>query len=324
MIANVKCPACPFTARAKVPDDAKKVKCPKCGTRIELNPPPAEEEFYVDEIIEDEPAEPELTLAPLKSSPPPVPNMTIDDPPEAPPQQEKPPPMVIAVPESEETWDLTQPRSFGIHARSVMGGVSYEICDADADEVVGMAREKVDGNKAMVGVLFGRHATQGVIFVTDDQTGDALMVIERQNLGVLGMKPANVKLYDQHDEVLASFEVGKRVFGGLGIDFDVDCVIYGDDDEKWGIAKGQKKKNPDYDIRDIDGTKLARVRGKGKPSFIGPSNSWTGRGGWLKVTLEDHFDASPSQKLIVLGVVIAIESLISTLKEQRPGRIRLG
>jgi hypothetical protein len=232
--------------------------------------------------------------------------------------------MVTAAPEPVESWDLTKPRAFGIFARSVMGGVVYELCDADTDEVVGSAKEKVDGNKAVVGVLFGRHATQGVIFVTDDETGEAVMVIERENLGVLGMKPANVTLYDHRDEVLATFEAGKKTFGGLGIDFDADCVIYGDDDEKWGIAKGPKKKNPDYTIRDIDGTKLARVRGKGDPSFIGPSNSWTGKGGWLKVTLEDEFDASPAQKLIVLGVVIAIESLISTLKEQRPGRIRLG
>src|SRR5436190_5582109 len=115
MIADVKCPSCPFRARAKIPDGAKKVKCPKCGTRIELAPP-AEEEFYVDEIIEEEP---ELTLAPLQplsqpAQPPAVTTDEADDDDDA-------PPMVTAAPVPEAAWDLTQPRSFGICARAIMG-----------------------------------------------------------------------------------------------------------------------------------------------------------------------------------------------------------
>lgn len=318
MIANVKCPACPFTARAKVPDDAKKVKCPKCGTRIELAPH-AEEEFFVDEFIEEET---EPTLAPL------IPSMEIPDSPPPVLAAAEPPPMVSEVPEvepeAEPSWVLTEPRSFGIFPRSITGGVAYNICDGETDEILGKAKEQVDGNKAVVGVLVGRHATKGVIVITDAETREPVLVIERENLGVLGMKPAKVKLYDHCDELLASFKAGKQVFGGLGIDFDADCLIHGPDDEKWGIAKGPKRREPDYEFRDIDGSKLARVRGKGKTQgFMAASGSWTGKGGWLKVTFADGFDASPAQKLLVLGVVIAIESLITTVKETKPGQIRL-
>jgi hypothetical protein len=318
MIANVKCPACPFTARAKVPDDAKKVKCPKCGTRIELTPP--EEEFFVDDFIEDEP---EPTLAPLRS---PIPDMTIPDsvaePP--PPVVAEAPPMVTPAPEVEPTWIVTEPRSFGIFARSITGGVVYDICDGETDEVLGKAKERVDGTKAAVGILVGRHAMQGVILITDEETRETVLVIERENLGVLGLKPAKVRLYDHRDELLATFKAGKQILGGLALDFDADCVIHGDDKEKWGVAKGEKRRNPNYAFHDVDGSRLARVRGKGKTQgFMAAAGSWTGKGGWLKITLDDAFDASPAQKLLVLGVVIAIESLITTVKETKPGQIRL-
>src|SRR5262249_55582661 len=92
--------------------------------------------------------------------------------------------------------------------------------------------------------------------------------------------------------------------------------------EEWAVAEGNKKREPDYIYVGNDGKKLAKVRGKGDPKgFLAAAGSWTGKGGWLKLTFLK--DLTPPEKLIVLGMTITIESIITTLKESKRGQMRL-
>ncbi len=310
MLVKLQCPSCSAKCSGNIPDGTKKLKCPKCRSLIDL-PPPAEEE--------------PIEITPIAEAPPMV--LAVPD----------EPPTVLAAPEDEaeeepvkrkkRDWELLKPRTFGLYSRSIMGGLVYDICDGDSDDVLGRATEKVTAGKTLAGFLVGRQMMEGTIAVSDDETGKPVLLIERTNFNhsILGATPCKVKLRDHHDELLARFELGEKMWGGIALNFDADCTIINADKDEWAVAEGLKNRTPDYVFLDPDGKKLARVRGKGTTKgFMAASSSWTGKGGWLKISISDGFDATPAEKLIILGTAIAIEFIVTTIGETKPGTIRLG
>ena len=49
--------------------------------------------------------------------------------------------------------ELFKPKVLGIFPRNITGGVAYDLCDAETDDVLADAREEVSSNKALVGFL---------------------------------------------------------------------------------------------------------------------------------------------------------------------------
>jgi hypothetical protein len=254
----------------------------------------------------------------------------------APEQPVEEPPVVLAVAEDQPdeeargkktNWGLVQPESFAIAPKKILMGVEYEISDADTEDVVGLATEKVTANKALVGYFMGRQMMEGIIAVIDEDTDKPVLLIERSNfrMSLTGAKPCKVKLFDHREKLLAQFKFGEPMWSGIALDFNKDTTVYDGSKEEWGVLEGDKDRAPDYLFRSAAGKKLARVRGKGTTNgMLAPSGSWTGKGGWLKVSISDGIDLTPTDKLIVLGTAVAIESIITTMFETKPGTIRLG
>jgi hypothetical protein len=185
--------------------------------------------------------------------------------------------------------------------------------------VIGDTTELVSGSDRTLRV-FGMHRSQmeGTLTLSDARTGEPALLIERgQFKGAMFSRPCTVKLYDPSDRLLAWFEAGSP--HGMVVNWNADCWLRDDRDRKWAVAEGPKYPRPDYDIRSRDGDVLARVCGEGRTSgFLAPGISWTAQKGELRLTLHGRAAREPVLKLVLLGAVVACESIISSMYIARP------
>jgi hypothetical protein len=259
------------------------------------------EDVFDGEVVQDvQPAAP-----PARAVPPPLPQKTCP--------AEKLPEVELL-----RRWD------FKVHCRKRSGLTSplhYEISDADTDEVLGDAAEQTDAGTQALKTLFGLRANMaGSLLISDAADGESLLIIERGRIKPMFFtEPCTIKLYGPSDYLLAWFKAGTPMLGGLGTNWNADCWICDDRDNEWANITGNKYTKPDYTIRREDGKGLARVKAGGKwNGFFRTGWAWTDHDGWLDIALNDRVVKDRAMKLILLGSIVAYESIIANLPQRPP------
>jgi hypothetical protein len=325
-IANVManpltCPLCRAAFEYDAPPSMQFVDCPACRARVpvlRLELPEEEilvgevvedviigevvEDIAVGEVVEDDGQRPVAQPAARpKAVPPPL-----------------PPSVPVPAVEMLRPWDYM----VSCKARSGLASMlHYEISDAETEQVLGDAVEQSSAGQQFFKTLFGLRAhLAGSLMVTDAATDEPVLAIERGRItGTFFTKPCTINLYGPHDRLLAWFKAGTPMFGGLGTNWNADCLVCDAQDNELFNLEGTKYTRPDYRIRRHDGKVLARVKAGGKwKAFFRSGFAWTDHDGWLDVAINDRAVTDPTTKLILLGTIIAYESIIANLPPPRP------
>jgi hypothetical protein len=313
MARSLTCPLCRDSFEHDLPAAVQFVDCPTCRVRIPVPLPtrPAEE-IIASEVGEDVPVGEVVEDIPVGE--------VVEGGPAVPPKAVLPPLALPAGPSVE----LLRPWEFMVSCKarsSLTSNLHYEISDAATQQVLGDAVEQTSAGTQFVKTLFGmRAALAGTLLVSDALTGDPVLAIERGRLtGTFFTKPCTIRLYGPHDQLLAWFEAGTPMLAGLAVNWNAECWIYDDQDNVLASIDGTKYTRPDYRLRRPDGKVLARVQAGGQWNpWFRSGMAWTDHDGWLDVHINDRTVKDPTTKLIVLGSIVAYESIIANLPPPRP------
>jgi hypothetical protein len=308
MIHTFSCPSCQYRFKGKVPTNAKRVRCPKCQSILDV----PQAEVFVGEVVEPvvpvgEIVEQDVLVGEVVEDQVLVGEVVETAPvarPAAPARDASPDFGSPRLPRS----DVLRPLEYHVFATSQGHTMWYDVRDADGGETLGELREIVSGGKraALVGNV-KRGQMAGHFELIDADSEDCLLRVRRSAFkAVVALQPCEVKLLGPDDRRLASFEAGKLVWNGTAVDWDTDCWIRDAAGRKWACLAGKKMIRPDFEIHDRADKVLAEVRARSTRKRVFGAST----GGTLEVTFRERLARDPVAKLVLLGSIAVYESIM--------------